>query len=231
MERKILKQLKSDYEELEIKPSADLWDQIDAALEKESESSLKSSFSPNWWKYAAVVLLLISFGTLIYYNRDFNTEKTDYIVKENLRKEVLKTEDNFEIIPQKENPIKETDPKIVKDVGQNLQENNFQNLKTKKEISQPQISESKESKIVIHQPENNIDKQENIENSNQPIISDAKKISYISADDLLLGRELDKSREKANMDTRKFGVIHIDKVIPKLGNVTVLGVTVYIDPK
>ena len=37
MEKKILKQLKTEYESLEIKPSANLWDQIEGALEKEMQ--------------------------------------------------------------------------------------------------------------------------------------------------------------------------------------------------
>lgn len=231
MDKKILKQLKSDYEELEIKPSTNLWDQIDVALEKEPEVILKSASYSQWWKYAAVILLLICVGTMIYYNRDFTTEKTDYIVKENLKKEILKSEDSSEVIPQKEILIEENDPKIVKKTSQKIQENNNKDLVPQKETAKPQFSEPAEPKIVINQTENQIDKQENVENHLQPLVSDAKKISYITANDLLMGRELDESREKANKDIRRFGVIPIDKVIPKLGNVTVLGVTVYVDPK
>lgn len=231
MDKKILKQLKSDYEELEIKPSANLWDQIDAALEKESASPQKSSFSVNWWKYAAVVLLLISLGALMYYNEGFNTEKTDYIVKQNLKKEVLETENNSEKIFQKENTVIETAPKIVNETDQKVKQNNNKDLVSQKEIIKPQISEPTETKIVINQPENKIDQPENIENKINPVISDTKKISYVSANDLLLGRELDKSRENANMEKRNFGVIHLNKVLPNFGNVTVLGVSVYVDPK
>jgi len=231
MERKILKQLKTDYEELEIKPSADLWDQIDAALEKETESSSKVPFSYDWWKYAAVVLLLISLGTIIYYNRDFDSKKTDYIVKKNLEKEGLKIKNNSEIIPQEENTIIETAPKIVKENGHKVKQNKNKVLIQQKETYQPHISEPTEPKIVINQPETQINKQEKIENKINPVISDTKKISYVSANDLLLGNELDKSREKANENTKNFGVIHIGKVVPKFGNVTVLGVTVYVEPK
>lgn len=230
MDDKIKKQLKSDYEELEIQPSADLWDQIDAALQKEPQFALKPASSFQWWKYAAVVLLLISTATLIFYYHDFGGEKTDYIVKNNIKKEVLKTENNSKIILQKESPIKLPEQEIAIKTDHEIKEN-VQNLRLEKEFNQPRFSEPDETKIVLTQPENNLDKQENVENISQPIISDTKKISYISANDLLLGRELDKSREKSKVDTRKFGVIHIDNMIPKVGNVTVLGVTVYIDPK
>ncbi|MCU7616719.1 hypothetical protein NZ698_05880 [Chryseobacterium sp. PBS4-4] len=231
MDKKILKQLKSEYEELEIKPSANLWDQIDANLEKGSASLPKSSFSLKWWKYAAVFLLLISLGTLIYYNRDFNTEKTDYIVKQNLKKEVLETEIHSEIIPQGENPIVETVANNFKETDLKVKHNNKNDLVPQKETIKPQILEPVEPKIAMNQPENIIDQPAIVENKMNPVTLDKKKISYISANDLLLGRELDKSRENANMDSRNFGVIHLNKVLPNFGNVTVLGVSVYVDPK
>jgi hypothetical protein len=231
MKKNILKQLKSDYEEREIKPSADLWDQIDAALEKESESNQKVPFSFGWLKYAAIFLLLISVGTLIYYNRGFNTEKTDYIVKQNIKNEVLKTENNSEIISQKENTVVEITPRIVKETDEKVKQNNNKDLVTQKETFKPQISDPVEPKIVISQPEKQIDQQEKIENKITPAISDIKKISYVTANDLLLGNELDKTREKSKVETRNFGVIHLNKVLPNLVNVTFLGVTVYVDPK
>ncbi|MCW3169019.1 hypothetical protein OMO38_10835 [Chryseobacterium sp. 09-1422] len=232
MDKKILKQLKSDYEELEIKPSSDLWDQIDASLEKKPEVILQSATSFQWWKYAAVILLLISVGTLIFYNRDFNAEKANYAVKKNVEKEVLKNENRSELITDKESLNENISPKIVKEEAhQKILHKYSQNLKITKENSPSHISERTETKIVLNKSEINDDKQEKVENHSLPLVSNTPKVSYVTANDLLLARELDVSREKANEDARRFGVIPIDKVIPKLGNVTVLGVTVYVDPK
>ncbi|KUJ55489.1 hypothetical protein [Chryseobacterium aquaticum] len=231
MDKKILKQLKSDYEEREIKPSVNLWDQIDAALEKESATPQKSSFANNWWKYAAVVLLIISLGTFMYYHDGFNTEKTDYIVKQNLKEEVLEKENYSEMIPKEEKTEEEISLEIIKETDKLLKKNDDKDLVPQKEVIQPQFSEHTESIIVTNQAETSIFHQEQTENNITPEISDTKKISYVTANDLLLGNELDKSREKANADTRKFGVIHRDKVFPKFNNVVVLGATVYIDPR
>ena len=232
MDKKILKQLKSDYEEREIKPSANLWDQIDAALEKESATPQKSSFSSNWWKYAAVVLLIISLGAFMYYNDGFNIEKTDYIVKQNPKEEeVLEKENYSEMIPKEEKTELETAQEIVKETEHKIKQNSNEDLVPQKEAIQPQFSEYTEPRIVINQAETSIFHHEETENKITSEISDTKKISYVTANDLLLGSELDKSREKANADTRKFGVIHRDKVFPKFNNVVVLGATVYIDPR
>lgn len=232
MKKEILKQLKSDYEELEIKPSSNLWDQIDSALDKQPELAVKSSFSLNWWKYAAVVLLLISLGTLIYHYGDFNTEKTDYFVQKNAHEKEIKEYKNTLSTIQEENQLSETNNQtIVKETHQKREDTYIENLKQEKEIIlQSQISEPAET-IVMNEVENPLKKQNTIENKLTPEISDTKKISYVTANDLLLGSELDKSLEKANAETRKFGVINRDKLLPKFKNVTVLGVTIYIDPQ
>ena len=73
MDKKILKQLKSDYEELEIKPSADLWSKIEAGIDEKINVSQKPALQ--WWKYAAVVLLLISFGTYFYFENQTDHKK------------------------------------------------------------------------------------------------------------------------------------------------------------
>ncbi|MCY0978544.1 hypothetical protein PGH12_04000 [Chryseobacterium wangxinyae] len=228
--KKNIKQLKSDYEELQIKPSADLWDQLDSALEKGSELSVKSSSSFGWLKYAAIVLLLISFGTVIYFTGDSNTEKTDHLVKKNLEKELIKIENPAQIMVHEENLIEKTAPKMITETATKNKPIIKKDFKPQKELIKSQISEQTQPIIVINQPENQSEHPEIIEKSN-PVISETKKISYVSANDLLLGRELDRSRENANVEKKKFGVIHLDKVLPNFHNVTVLGVSVYVDPR
>jgi len=228
MDDKIKKKLRSDYEELEIQPTADLWNQIDSKLQKEPEAILKPASSDHWWKYAAVILLLISTGTFIYLTHDFNTSKTDDIVKKNISREVSEIENNLQVIPQTQNVFEEKKKEIVKETGQKF---NDDNLESKKETNQNHFSQPTKAKLIVHHDENSFQIQENIVNNSEPVITVKKQINYITANDLLIGRELDKSREKSQIDTKKFGVIHIDNVIPKVGNVTVLGVTVYIDPK
>jgi hypothetical protein len=83
MKNNMLNNLKSDYEKLEIKPSADLWDRLDQSWMK-SLKMLKTVFQ--WWKYAAIILLMVSVGTIIYIKNknNFDHQKTDYIVKQRL---------------------------------------------------------------------------------------------------------------------------------------------------
>jgi hypothetical protein len=68
---------------------------------------------------------------------------------------------------------------------------------------------------------------------NPPLLAEVKKSksNYINPDELLLGREFDKARKKASKDERKLGAFKFDNIVPNVGNVTVLGVTVYLESK
>lgn len=229
MKNNTLNKLKSDYEELEIKPSLELWDKLDQRLDESPEIVSKTSFQ--WLKYAAVILLLISAGTFIYFNinkKSFNYKKTDYIVKKRLENKMNLINPEFENQPiiSDEEKIKNNEVKVVV-------ENQKLNSNKEKEIIQPQISEFKISKITIKQPEKIDIKSVEIENKipNLPVIAEVKKAksTYINSNELLLGREFDKTRENPYKDDVKFGVFNFDK--PKIDNVTVLGVSVYVDSK
>ena len=234
MNNNTLNKLKSDYEELEIKPSSDLWDRLDEKLDEAAEISLKPSFQ--WWKYAAVVLLLISVGTVIYFvNKDkFDDQEADFIVKKRLENTVNPINPEFENQPinSKEEKIEKSEVKVV---AENQKSGSDINLKTEKKIIQSQVSELKTQKVAIKQPENiNIQSSKiEIQAPNIPLIAEVKKTksTYINAEELLLGREFDKTREEAKKDEKKFGVFNVNKVFKKVENVTVLGVTVYSEPK
>lgn len=238
MRKEILKQLRSDYERLEIKPSADLWDRMEQEMGDEPAVSLKKPFQ--WWGYAAAVLVLLSVGTVIYYNlkTEADHKKTDYIVKEKLHKKVNPAGSDLFIQPviSGEKTVQKDEAKIVaKDHEQIIvPEKAFapeKEIKTEKIM----LPEHKEQQIAVQQAEETKTVQENtgINHSVPSVIAGEKrpKSNYINPDELLLGRELDKTRERSGRDDRKYGVIKLHKIVPDVGNVTVLGVTVYLDPK
>jgi len=228
----MLNKLKSDYEELEIKPSPDLWDRLDQKLDKTPEIALKPSFQ--WWKYAAVVLVLVSLGTIIYFNNyknSFDHNKTKYIVKKVLEKTDNLTNPDLEnqSVISNDGLIEKNEVKVVAE-NQNIKSEQIVVSQEEKRAVQPQISEYTN---LITQPLN-IDaettkKENNIPNT--PVMAEAKKSNYISADELLLGRELNKTLEDSQKDERRFGVFKFNKPRPNVDNVTVLGVAVYIDSK
>ena len=223
MEKKILKQLKTEYESLEIKPSANLWDQIEGALEKESETVQKPLFK--WWKYAAVIVFLISVSGILYVLKEHSSKVT----------EVKNIVDNSKKTEQKSNIITVESSTEKKVVNHSLSETQI-----KIKDNSPYAESKKSSEIVINnninfhsQDNNGIDNKLIPEVKNEIVIpkssvAENKKVSYITADDLLLGRELDKTREENSNDQRRFGVIDMSK-IKGPNSLKIFGITVYSD--
>jgi hypothetical protein len=237
MKKEILKQLKSDYERLEIKPSADLWDRIEQETENKTVLSYKKPFQ--WLKYAAVIVLCASLGTFIYYSNyktTFDYQETDSLVWKTLDHTVSPNNINIEtqsVVPNRE-PVEKSELKIAKENHNKSKADKVLIPKEEIKLHDIQFTEHKEERTAYNQPEKIIishEKTENIPTSNFPVIAEVKKSSYISADELLLGREIDKTRLKSNNDVKRMGVVNLDRVVPNIGNVTVLGVTVYIESK
>ncbi|WP_080779392.1 hypothetical protein [Chryseobacterium phocaeense] len=239
MRKEILKQLKSDYEKLEIKPSADLWDRMEREMGDEPAVSLKKPFQ--WWGYAAAVLLvLLSVGTVLYYNLRTETDhkKTDYIVKEKSRKKVNPVNSDLFVQPviSDEKAPHKNEIKIAAEYSKKIVIPEKVLTPGKEiQVNETVIPEQKEQQIAGHHTEEIRTVQENkgINHSDLAVMAEANrpKSNYINPDELLLGRELDKTRERSNREDRKYGVIKLHKIVPDVGNVTVLGVTVYLDPK
>lgn len=204
MDKKILKQLKSEYEEIEIKPSSDLWDQIENGLESSSETVQKERFQ--WLRYAAVILLLISIGSVFYFNSDKNSDpEKNVVIRKPSRNHLKPTEKVKPIFPDKQASNKpvlienNVEIKTLNSALAQIQETNkVQQLLPKKEIKMIEITKISMDKIEIP--------------VTKPLIAEHKKASYISADDLLVGRELDKTREENHNDQRKFGVFDMRKI-------------------
>lgn len=226
MDKKILKQLKSDYEELKIKPSADLWSKIEAGIDQEVNVAQKPTLQ--WWKYAAVVLLLISFGTYFYFENQ--TDHKKILTKRSSKDKVEKVN----VLNEESGPKSE---KLVVKAIQNV--DSKVNLINKEETKQL-ISANPQNISKKNLPEEKIKQDETLENpiikeiDHLPIqkqtIAERKKVNYTNAEQLLLGRELDKTREENQNEQRKFGVLDIGKIKIKSPNsFKILGFTVYSD--
>lgn len=230
MKQELLKQLKSDYEKLEIKPSADLWSRIEQIDPKEDKSSAMSFKKPfQWWKYAAVLVLLFSVGILLYFNQNHIAPINNTLVhrqqaQERAEPSIL----NFDIHVAENT---ETGIKVDK-------KNTEENLTIPKAYQQEEITQKKEFRInkeeqvivadyEIKAPilERNMDFA-----TNKVPFAKEKKSEYINADELLQGREFQKKREENRTDIRKFGALDITQIKVKSPNsFKVFGVTVYSD--
>ena len=227
MRKEMLKQLKSDYEELEIRPSADLWDRIEQGSPESTVLHREKRFQ--WLRYAAVLILLISVGTLLYFNETDQVGKAGIIVQ---GKPVGKTTET--------GLTSLSTPKIQIAEVKKIKDNNDQDQAIRAMDSKPSGSEyawkMKEPKliekeeIIFQHHEINVPTPERNLNDLPDQKNIAKKADYIKADELLLGREFDKKRNESRTDIRKFGTLDMTKIKLKAPNaLKIFGVTVYSD--
>ena len=211
MEKKILKQLKSDYEELEIKPSANLWDQIESGLDSASETVQKPSFQ--WWKYAAVVVLLISFGAFFYFENNVDDKK---IITKTLPKHKIESANTINEISNSEveNLVKK-EPRTIEfkaDLAIKEENSNQKKSSIEKDIFEDNFVENhiKNDEVAL-KPVSIVKETDNSLPQN-PTIAERKKVNYTNADQLLLGSELDKTREENQKNQQQDGVLDASKV-------------------
>lgn len=213
MDKKIRKQLKADYEELNIKPSDKLWDQIEDQLDGREKTVQKPLFQ--WWKYAAVIVLLISFGSILYFNSDKSSKSAETIAVKEVTEENLKpsktsetvtnvtnpeTENNFEI---KTNPEKSIVKKEINKTDQEQTDLPKMTSVSKIIVSAPEIEVKNETKI----------KQEITETPKLVVIEKSSKTKYVTANDLMFQHQYSvEKNEKPNENTKRLGIIKINKV-------------------
>jgi len=231
MKQELLKQLKSDYEKLEIKPSADLWSRIEQIDQKDEETSVTSSKKAfQWWKYAAVLVVLFSVGALLYFNQDHPAG-----INENPIVHTKTVKENTEItLP---NPDIHAAGSTKKDnsTGQKKMEepltiskmNQLEEMLQKNEVSQ-----IKDEKIILTDYEIKapvLDRNMGFA-PDKISLTESKKTEYINADELLQGREFQKKREENRSDVKRFGTLDMTKIKVKSPNsLKIFGVTVYSD--
>lgn len=230
MRKEMLKQLKSDYEELEIRPSADLWDRIEQGSPESTVLHPQKRFQ--WLRYAAVLIVLISVGTLLYLKGDHPANPSGTTV----HVQVKPTQDN--IVPNTSFPQpSEKQPTEIKITQDNVNHKNTKEVTDTPEFYQQEyVWKNKEltlaEKETVAFQHNEIyapTLEKNINDFPEKNIT-AKKTDYIKADELLQGREFDKKREENKTDLKKFGALDMSKIRLKSPNsLKILGITIYSD--
>lgn len=225
MNKNIQKQLKTEYEKLEINPSIDLWSQIEDGLDSSVETSGNRPFI--WRKYAAVVIFLVSISSLFYLNSNQSSTATKTVVSHSEKQSEIPFEKN-----STHNVVVVSPEKMV--LVSELKENKVsKNKVSNRELKE--INKDSEIDLDLKQKEIKIEQiapvyaQTNEVSAVKTLAPEHKKVSYISANELLLGREFDKTREEARSN-KQFGVLDVSKIkIRRPHLLNILGVTVYSD--
>lgn len=216
MDKKILKQLKTDYEDLEIKPSENLWDQIELGLNNDSQTVQKPLFQ--WWKYAAVIVLLVSFGTLFYFNFDqFSKSKRAIAVKKTIENNSKPTE-NIKSVAENKNEEPSTTSEIIKSEktqkkqSEILVETQNEVVKETPKIGNTEFQISVKPDIEINnKPEQLINESPQLATT-KPVVKEMK-VKYITANDLIFQRKYSVEQKKnAPENTKRLGIIKINRI-------------------
>ncbi|WP_144281692.1 hypothetical protein [Chryseobacterium echinoideorum] len=218
MKKNILTQLKSEYEELEIKPSDDLWNQIENGLDGNEGTVQKPLLQ--WWKYAAVVILLISIGGSVYINFDKKPNVNQSIAIKDKSEIINNKTDNSQLINDFKNNIKDPNPKNSEIIFKSEK----REIKSTEKVAQTSIDILKEAPLAT-----NISSQLNFESemdtkimnkeaeeSSKLVLSEKeenKKIKYITANDLIFQRKYsNEKKDGANENVKRLGIIKINKI-------------------
>lgn len=216
MDKKILKQLKTDYEDLEIKPSASLWNQIEFGLDNDSETIQKSMFQ--WWKYAAVIVLLISFGALFYFNSDQFSKSKEAIAVKKTPESNSKPTENIKSVAENKNEEPITNSEIIKSEktqkkqSEILVETQNEVLKETPKIVNTEFQIGVKPEIEINnKPEQLINESPQLVTA-KPVVKEMK-VKYITANDLIFQRKYSVEQKKnAPENTKRLGIIKINRI-------------------
>ena len=220
-----MQNLKSKYEQKEMKVSDGLWDRLEEKLDQVPAEKKKPKVF--WWRFVAVIILILNFGGISWMTDIKNK------VKESPEFE-FRTDQISSVRQQSENTNE-----IQKSVSTDNSEINNQRLvvenkdsstqlrmtdKIKKEntntVSEKEISIKKEE-ITIPQPE--------IKMAQNEIQKPRERPKYITSSDLLFGVEIDKAKSETPKSAMGINISKpkIDSDFPNPKRIKLFGITLY----
>lgn len=227
MKNSLKNKLKFEYENLHEAPSVGLWERLENELEGKKETPKKSF---GWLKYAAVILLLISFSVFFFLN------KSKVSVEKPFAQKVQEKQNNIEKNIQEKNSVNVEISGLEKVTRK---ENLAKSLpeKHKNNIEKEQISEESQTNFVENKTSKTSENKENIispkQQENKEVLVQNKtektNTKYVNADDLLFGRELEKASLEQENTKSKMGSLDLKLKKPK--TIEILGFTVYSEEK
>lgn len=227
MKNSLKHKLKFDYENLHENPSPELWERLENKLGGKKQTP-KITFG--FWKYAAVILLLITFSAIIYINKKTISIEKQIAQKSQRRQEHIEknTQQPSNINIEKSETVKV----LKKEKFVKIEPKNIENkiVKQNQNIKyQTKIAESNTPEIVLKKDEVFLPKQPENKDVLAEIKPEKTNTKYVKSEDLLFGRELEKaSLEQENSNT-KLG--KTDSKMKKVKSIEILGITVYSEEK
>lgn len=217
-----MQNLKSKYEQKEMKVSDGLWDRVEEKLDQVPAKEQKPKIF--WLRYAAVILLMIGLGgsfLMINHKSDINenqefanqTENSNQIVpSENNEVETLNPINNNSENDNQKLAVENVNPSTSKSINK---ENQNRTQVPEKEVS------IKKEEISIPQPEEKLAQNE--------IQKPKERPKYITSSDLLFGVEIDKAKSETPKSAMGINISKPknDSDFPNPKRIKLFGITLY----
>ncbi len=219
-----MQNLKSKYEQKEMKVSEGLWDRLEEKLDQVPEKKRKPKMI--WWRFVAVIILIVSFNGFSWMTDIENKVKKYRVLKYPSRvenqiftaNEQAAYDQQFKTsVPLKNNINK--NPKIENlEIAKNLR---IENYKNNVQIPEKEIIIKKEepqivSKTVEQMAQNDIQRPR-------------EKVKYVSSSDLLFGVEIDKAKTETSKSAMGINTLKPknDSDFPNPKRIKLFGITLY----
>jgi len=214
-----MQNLKSKYEQKEMKVSDGLWDRLEEKLDQAPAKTKK----PNviWWRFVAVIILIVSFNGVSWMmdienkvkgTPEFKFQKENQIATVNPRSESI-------------NENKKSPPIITSETDN--QKLAIKNAKpstsepTKKIIPEKENFIKKEETQIISKPEEQL--------AQTDVQKPREKVKYVSSSDSLFGVEIDKAKTETPKSAMGINTIKPknDSDFPNPKRIKLFGITLY----
>ena len=219
-----MQNLKSKYEQKEMKASDGLWDRLEEKLDQVPAKEKKPKMV--WWRFVAVIILIVNFGAISWMTEIENKVKESSEFKfpriENQISSVHQHSENTDEI-QKSIPIKNSETEDEKLAFENISENQSVNKEQSisNQIPQKENIIKKEEPQIVSKPEEQL--------AENDVQKPREKVKYVSSSDLLFGVEIDKAKTETPKSAMGINTpkIKSEPDFPNPKRIKLFGITLY----
>jgi hypothetical protein len=216
-----MQNLKSKYEQQEMKVSDSLWDRLEEKLDQVPAKEEKPKMI--WWRYAAAVILIFGLGGIFWItNNKIEVDNNQQFANQNSKSAPVEHSENNqveELINTKNNSQIDNQKFAVENVKDNP------SVKKEKpalaQISEKELTIKKEEPQIVSKPEEQL--------AQTDIQKPREKIKYVSSSDLLFGVEIDKAKTETPKSAMGINTIKSknDSDFPNPKRIKLFGITLY----
>ncbi|MFC4162956.1 hypothetical protein ACFOWU_04775 [Epilithonimonas zeae] len=222
-----MQNLKSKYEQQEMKVSDSLWDRLEEKLDEVSAKEKKPKVI--WWRFVAVIILIVNFGAISWMTDIKNKVKENpgFEFRTDQISSVRQPHGNNNEIQKPVSINSETDNQKLavenKDSSTPLRMTNSikKEIQIQNSILEKDTLIKKEEPQIVSKPEEQL--------AQTDIQKPKEKVKYVSSSDLLFGVEIDKAKAETPKSAMGINTIKSknDSDFPNPKRIKLFGITLY----